>query len=112
MSMSMSMSMSMLWPYVRHAMLWRRRCRTKILIISNQEDIMPQEPAHTDPAIVAAGMALRMQGIEPNQADLYKALDNKGHPSRLWKVWSQHLAGENDNSPRLNEHPSSRCRQR
>jgi|GEM_PF-4185451 len=67
---------------------------------------MPQRPAHTDPAIIAAGMTLRMRGIEPTQANLYNALDSKGHPSRLWKVWSQHLAGANDNSPRLNEHPS------
>ncbi|WP_432254395.1 hypothetical protein [Limimaricola sp. AA108-03] len=58
---------------------------------------MPQKPACSEPETIAAGMTLRMQGTEPTQASLYKALDRRGHPSTHWKVWLRHVSGANDN---------------
>ncbi|MCZ4262668.1 DNA-binding protein [Limimaricola sp. G21655-S1] len=64
---------------------------------------MPQKPAYSEPEIIAAGMTLRMQGIEPTQASLYRALDCRGHPSTHWKAWLRHVSGANDNCPPLFE---------
>ncbi|WP_341214097.1 hypothetical protein [uncultured Limimaricola sp.] len=62
---------------------------------------MSQKPGYSESETIVSGMTLPMQGTEPTQASLYKALDRKGHPNTHWKMWLRHISGANDYCPPL-----------
>ena len=59
---------------------------------------MSQKPAYTDEEVVAAGLQLRAQGIEPDRCTLYNKLGRRGLANTSWTTWIRHR----DQSPPAN----------
>lgn len=51
---------------------------------------MTQKPAYTAADIIAAGMAMRARGIEPERPSLWGELGRRGLASTAWNTWLQH----------------------
>lgn len=51
---------------------------------------MTQKAAYTTADIIAAGMAMRARGIEPERPSLWGELGRRGLASTVWKTWLDH----------------------
>lgn len=51
---------------------------------------MTQKPAYTTADIIAAGMAMRARGIEPERPSLWSELGRRGLASTAWNTWLDH----------------------
>lgn len=51
---------------------------------------MTQKPAYTSPEVIAAGMDMRAQGVEPDRPSLWNKLGRRGLSRTAWNTWLEH----------------------
>lgn len=60
---------------------------------------MAASAKHTRNDVAAGGLALRAQGKEPTQAQLFNALGRTGHPKTIWRTWTEVVQAQVDRAP-------------
>lgn len=51
---------------------------------------MTQQPAYTTSDVIAAGMAMRARGAEPDRPGLWNELGRRGLSKTAWNTWLEH----------------------
>lgn len=51
---------------------------------------MSQKPAYSPAEVIAAGMAMRARGVEPERPSLWSELGRRGSSQTPWNIWLEH----------------------